>query len=114
LPEFVALSDIVAIPQRIDTITEGQMPAKLTDAMGMGKAILASRVSDIPEYLDGRGYLFEPGDVDDLQANIEKILKSPQEAADRGGKARKYFLENLTYEAMSARLATLLEGVHLR
>jgi glycosyltransferase involved in cell wall biosynthesis len=114
LPEFVALSDIVAIPQRKDPITEGQMPAKLTDAMGMGKAILASRVSDIPEYLDGRGYLFEPGDVDDLCAKLKEILAGPKEAADMGVRSREYFLKNLTYEAMSDGLAGLLESMNLR
>ena len=90
------------------------MPAKLTDAMGMGKAIVASRVSDIPEYLDGRGYLFEPGDTDDLHAKLKEILANPEEAADRGGRAREYFLENLTYEAMSDRLATLLKDFNLQ
>jgi len=109
LPKYLTLADLVVIPQRQHQISEGQMPAKLTDAMAMNTVVLASSISDIPEYLDGRGYTFEPGNVDDLRKQIQHILEHPDEAVQYAMNARKYFLDNLTYDSMAEGLRSLIE-----
>lgn len=108
LPEFLALADLVVIPQRKHLISRGQMPAKLTDAMGMAKPIVASAISDIPAYLQERGLTFEPGNVEDLQAKMHSMLSQPLESRSLGLQAREYFVRNLTYEAMSRQMQYLV------
>jgi glycosyltransferase involved in cell wall biosynthesis len=54
-PAWYAAADVVAIPQLDDAAARHQMPLKAVDAMAMGRPIVASAVSDLPELLDGCG-----------------------------------------------------------
>jgi glycosyltransferase involved in cell wall biosynthesis len=102
LPYFLAAADLIALPQRDVPESLGQMPAKLTDAMAMAKPVIASALADIPYYLQGRGLVVEPGNVDQLKAGIEWIVLHPQEAIQLGQKGREFFLDKLTLNAMLA------------
>jgi glycosyltransferase involved in cell wall biosynthesis len=62
LARWVNLPDIVCVPSRDEPGAVGQIPAKLFDAMAMGKPIIASRVNDIAHALGGTGIVVEPGD----------------------------------------------------
>ena len=78
LPELLSAADIIAIPQRRTSDSVGQIPARLFDAMSMAKPIIATRVSDIPEVLDGCGYLVDPNQPAQLAEAIEYILNHKQ------------------------------------
>jgi glycosyltransferase involved in cell wall biosynthesis len=56
MPEIVAASHVVVVPQRDTPVAKAQFPIKLTDGMAMAKPILATRVGDIPEILSETGY----------------------------------------------------------
>ena len=89
----------------------GRMPAKLTDAMAMGKIIIASALSDIPKYLDGCGLLVPP---DDEAAITEKLvwISSNRAAAEAlGRKARDRFLRDMTYDTMRATMTPVIEDL---
>ena len=107
VPEFLAMSDIVVIPQTKTRSSVGQIPAKLFDAMAMAKTIIASRVNDIPKILEGRGCLYEPGNVDELAYNIHEMLTNKNLAKEYGEKARKYSVENYSYHVMKS----VIDGV---
>ena len=81
VPRYLAAADVVAVPQRNSSDTRGQMPAKLFDAMALGRPIVSTRVSMIPEILDGCGMVVPPGDVPALRRAIEYLLDHPDEAA---------------------------------
>ena len=98
IPYYYAAMDIVVLPQENVSVSYGQMPAKLTDAMAMAKPIIASRIADIPRYLQGCGLLVEP--VDELADAIQWMCDNPDEAASLGLKARKVFEEKMTTELM--------------
>lgn len=70
---YLPLFDIFALP----SFTEG-MPITLLEAMAAGVPIVASRVGGIPELLmDGKaGLLVAPGNVDQLAASIELLMKN--------------------------------------
>jgi len=101
LPKLLAATDVVAIPQLPMLESLGQMPAKLTDAMAMGKPIIASALADIPKLLDGCGLLIEPGSAEDLLNQVRWVLANREAAREMGLRARRKFQQELTLEAMA-------------
>lgn len=92
-PELLAMADIVVIPQKKNFATIGQIPAKIFDAMAMAKPIIATNVSDLPEILDGCGWIIESGNEKQLVKTIQYILDNPGEAKKAGEKARQKCLD---------------------
>lgn len=100
VPEFVAISDLVVIPQRRNLATIGQVPAKVFDAMAMAKPIIATRVSDLPEILEGCGWIVDAENPDDLAQAVQYVLDHPDEAEEMGWKARQKCIEEYSWDAM--------------
>src|SRR5919197_4381470 len=89
VPRYLVAADVVAVPQRATTDTVGQVPAKLFDAMALGRPIVSTAVSMIPEILDGCGLVVPPGDPGALAAAIRRLLERPGEARELGASARQ-------------------------
>jgi glycosyltransferase involved in cell wall biosynthesis len=109
MPELLALSDMVVLPQRYTPVTSAQVPAKVFEAMAMAKPIIATRMSDLPEVLDGCGILVEPEDVAQLTAAIERIIADEALAVELGERARERCLQYYSWDAMEAILARVLD-----
>ena len=109
VPEFLAMADVVVIPQRRNFATMGQMPAKVFDAMAMAKPIIASNISDLPEILDGCGWIVEPENPEQLAEKIQYVLDNPEEAKAMGNKARQKCIEKYSWDAMEEILSTVFE-----
>ena len=107
VPEFLAMADVVVVPQRKSLATEGQMPAKVFDAMAMGKPIVASAVADLPYVLRDCGKIVEPGAVDEISTAIQGLLADPTGAANLGRRARQRCVEEFSWDA----LEPILTGV---
>src|SRR5438128_538237 len=88
VPRYLVAADVVAVPQRATTDTLGQVPAKLFDAMALGRPIVSTAVSMIPEILEGCGIVVEPGDGSALAGAIKHLLDHADEAATLGRRAR--------------------------
>ena len=111
LPKFLAAADILVIPQRDTSDTQGQSPAKLFDAMAMAKPIITTRVSDIPEVLGGNGYLVEPGNPVELSRTLQHVLDHPEEAREKGIRARERCIKLYDIKVMEAKLENLITGI---
>jgi glycosyltransferase involved in cell wall biosynthesis len=111
LPEYLAMADVLTIPQRDTSDTVGQMPAKIFDAMAMAKPIVSTRVSDIPEVLGDCGYLVDPGNIEQLASALTFIFSHPEEALDKGRKARQRCVELYDTKVMETRLLDLVDRV---
>jgi glycosyltransferase involved in cell wall biosynthesis len=110
LPLYAA--DIVVVPQRDEPQTMVQVPAKIVEAMGLGKAIVGTAVSDLPEYLaEGRGWIVPPSDPAALARAFDAILDDPGGAAAAGERAREWALRNVSDAAVHERLADVIERV---
>ena len=103
VPAYLGAADVVVVPQRDSSDTRGQVPAKLFDAMALGRPVVSTRVSMIPEILEGCGLLVEPGDVAGLGAAIARLLDRPEEARALGDAARRRAVERYSFEAARAR-----------
>ena len=109
VPGFLSAADVVVVPQRESSDTRGQVPAKLFDAMALGRPIVSTRVSMIPEILEGCGALVPPGDVTALAAAIGRLLDRPDEARAMGEAARRRAVESYSFESARRLLFPLVE-----
>jgi len=114
VPRYLAAADVVAVPQRYSSDTQGQTPAKLFDAMALGRPIVSTRVSMIPEILDGCGVVVPPGDVRALGQAIGYLLDHPVEAAALGQKARDRCVAEYSFTAARSTLFPLVERLMSR
>jgi glycosyltransferase involved in cell wall biosynthesis len=111
VPEFLALADIVALPQLATRTAAAQVPAKVFDAMAMGRPVVASRVSDLPEILRGCGVIVEPGDVAGLAGALRGLVDDPARARMLGLAARARFEAEYSYDAVRPRVQRLIRTV---
>jgi glycosyltransferase involved in cell wall biosynthesis len=111
VPQYLEAADVVVVPQRDTTDTRGQVPAKLFDAMALGRPLISTRVSMIPEVIAGCGLLAPPGDVPALAHAIERLLDHPEEAAALGRRARERAVERYSFASARALLFPLVQRV---
>ena len=109
VPKFLSVADLVVLPQRKLIQAEGQIPAKVFDAMAMAKPIIATNVSDLHGILDGCGLIVEPGDIDGMIQKIEWVFDFPIEAQNLGLKARQKCIENYSWDLMEERLCSVFD-----
>jgi glycosyltransferase involved in cell wall biosynthesis len=100
VPEFLIMADVVVIPQRKSLASLGQVPAKVFDAMAMAKPVIATAVSDIPEILDGCGWVVEPQRAQSLAEVIQHVFDHPEEGEQAGWKARQKCIQKYSWNAM--------------
>lgn len=110
IPRWIAAADIIAIPQKDTPATRGQMPAKVYDAMAMGKPIVATAVSDLPEVLDGCGSVVDPGSEKQLQTALRELLESEHLRVELGNRARQKCIEEYSYDAVAPRITKVIES----
>lgn len=108
MPKVLAAADVVVVPQRNDIAAQAQFPLKLTDGMAMAKPILSTKVGDIPEILDGKGYVVEPGSPDEIAEKIQWIFQHFDEAVQRGKEARERCVKHYSLYTMSDILSQLI------
>jgi len=99
LCEHVGLPDIIAIPSKDGPATQGQIPAKLFDAMALGKPIIATAVNDVPTILRDCGQVVAPEDADALASAIEMLAADQELRASLGAAARRRLVESYSFEA---------------
>lgn len=111
MPAVVAAAHAIVIPQRDTCVACAQFPMKLTDAMAMAKPILTTTVGDIPEILDGTGFLVQPSNPEELAEMLAHILRDPQAAENRGRNARERFVNSFSLGVVGPVLSAVIEAV---
>jgi glycosyltransferase involved in cell wall biosynthesis len=111
MPELLATADIVALPQTKEPKSRGYVPCKIYEAMAMAIPVISSDLCDIPEILEGCGYVVPPEDSGALQDSLEHVLAHPEEAREMGRRARQRVIERYSWEAMDQILHRVVESV---
>jgi glycosyltransferase involved in cell wall biosynthesis len=109
VPEFLAMSDMVVVPQRDNFSTKGQVPIKVLEAMAMAKPVISTAVSDIPEILQDVGWVVPPENPPQLAATIEDLLDRPEMGQEKAAKAREKCIEHYSWDAVEQVLANLFQ-----
>ncbi len=107
IPKFLSMADIIAIPQKRNLATIGQIPAKVFEAMAMAKPIIATDVCDLPEILKDCGWIVEPENPEQLAKVIQYIFDHPEEAKVMGWKAREKCIAEYSYDAIEKVLVSI-------
>ncbi len=114
VPEFLAAADVVVVPQRRSVATEGQMPAKLFDAMAMARPTVSSAVTDIPTVLGECGWVVEPDSPPSLAKAISEALGDATKAQSMGEAARHRCVELYSFDAMERALDAAFQSAGIR
>lgn len=84
------------------------------EAFALGKPVIGSRIGAIPEIIDDgkNGWLFTPGDVDDLRSKILELWSAPTRIGQMGRNALEKISTELSarrnYEAVSSLYQSLM------
>jgi len=100
IAEILAAADLVVLPQKLDPLASFQIPAKIFDAMSMAKPIIATKVSDLSNILEGCGYLIEPSRPQDLAERIKYVLDNVSESQALGQRARSKMISEYSFDKM--------------
>jgi glycosyltransferase involved in cell wall biosynthesis len=97
-------ASIFALPSH----NEG-VPMAMLEAMSRSLPVLTTPVGGIPEVIenDRNGLLVAPGNVDAIEAALERLLRSPAERERLGSAARATIAESFSLDATIERLAAL-------
>ena len=108
MPRYLGLADLVVLPLNNDLLAQTQMPCKVFEAMAMAKPIIASNVADMPQVLDGCGWIVPPDDTESLARQIGWVFAHPQEAAKFGQRARQTCVDKYRKSIVAERMKALI------
>jgi len=108
--EFLSIffnSAIVVVPEQWPNMS----PVILLESMSAGKAIVASRIGGIPEFIkDGEdGYLVEPSSSEECADKIIDLLRDNSKVDDFGEKIRRKFINNFSQDIIYKKLIKCYE-----
>lgn len=83
----------------------------LLEAASYGKCILSSDIPSNAEVVDGYGYLFKNADVDDLRAQIERLLKDSHAVLQSGKLLATRIQDEYNWDHIAARTDQLYADV---
>lgn len=106
---------IAMMPLDRTDIARAKCPAKLTDLMALGKAVVADAVGECPEYLGhGKVGLLVHGtgqkeNLHEFTTKLVGLLDDPGKVAGLGRKARETIISDYSWEKLTNRVAELYD-----
>ncbi len=88
VPSYLAAADIVVACFEDNEQQRSKSPLKIAEYMACGKAIVASRVGEVPRMLGDAGVLVEPGNAWAIAREIDALAADPARRAALGRAAR--------------------------
>ena len=112
LPELLASADVALVPMDDTLINRARGLAKLLELMALGLPIVAARVGQVGEYLDGGacGVLVAPGSAGALARGVLGLLRNRAAAEMLGSRAQQRAWQEYSWD----RLAVVAEGAYRR
>lgn len=108
VPQVVAMADACVLLQQQDALVSAfQVPAKMSDALALGVPVLTQRTPALAEFID-EGAVMEVG-PQGLTADLWRVLTNEALRAALVERARRVFLEKLSFTANAAVLRGLCE-----
>ena len=99
LDELLTNAMIFVLPSDMEGLS-----LALLDAMGAGLCVLASDIPENREAVEGAGYLFKPGDVDDLAERLRFLIANPAIRKAAGATARRRIEEDYQWPKIATEI----------
>ncbi len=107
LPALVAAGDLhVSLLDEASPVSRFQTPAKLTDALAGGLAVIGRPSPGTADILEGIGGAFAT--LDEVAAELARLLRDPAARRERGRAGRAWYERHLTVEANATALRKLV------
>lgn len=112
IPDLLAAGDVALVPLDDTLVNRCRCSVKLLDLMLAGRAIVAERVGQVPEYLaDGvSGVLLRSGDGDGLTGALVALLRDGARARALGGAAERDARGRYGWAGQMARVVRAILG----
>ncbi len=104
LDELLTHAMLLVLPSDLEGLS-----LALLDAMGAGVCVLASDVPENCELVEGSGFTFRHGDLDDLERMLRLLISEPAVRKAAAGRARDKVREHYLWN----RVAREIEGIYL-
>lgn len=115
LETYLAACDVCWLPLRDSGANRGRYPLKVNDYMAAGRPVVATDVGDLPDLVRrGQFGLVAPDQPGPLAEAVVSLLRAPEQRQKMGRLARQMAETELTWEQMSARLATFYQRLLAR
>ena len=112
IPGYLALADAFVQPGAADEFNRYRLPSKLPEFLAMGRPVVLPDCNIGHDLTDGENaLLLERGDGREIATRIEALIDDPELVARLGEGARRFALENLSWEDNSMGLARFLSRV---
>jgi glycosyltransferase involved in cell wall biosynthesis len=91
------------------------LPYSLIEALLLSKPVLGADIGGIPELvINGfTGFLFKPGDADDMRSKALMMLSDPDKLKEMGCNARTYITGLVNYDAYGEKLSKVYDSLEL-
>ncbi len=115
VPGYIAAADVVVACFEDNPQARCKSPLKLVEYLASGKAIVASRVGEVPGMVGDAGVLVPPADAPALAGAVEGLLDDPVRRAELGRRARERAEERFTWKRTARTLERAYEkAIRLR
>ncbi|MDD5285618.1 MAG: glycosyltransferase family 4 protein [Desulfuromonadaceae bacterium] len=113
LPDLLAVGDLAIYPFDDTLINRAKCPAKLTELLRSAIPVVADRVGQIPEYLapELHRLLCSPGDVQEMSARCEELLRNRPLCRELGDFGRKFILQHFRWSDSAAKLEQIYQFI---
>ena len=111
--QFYKLIDIFVVSRPDTRVTQLVTPLKPFEAMAMSRVVIASKLSALEEIIQHgiTGLLYQPGDLEDLTATIEKCIQDPALRQQLRTAACEWVLKNRTWDSVVEKTREVYERV---
>lgn len=111
MPLYLDVGELVVLPLRDTLLAQTQMPIKVFEALAMGKPVIGTAVSDLPDILDGCGWIVPPDNASALADAIAYALDHPDELEQRGIGARDKCVNEFSAGVCAERLRAIVRDL---
>lgn len=101
IPDYLSAGDVLIYPLQDTVLNRAKSPVKLLEPMAAGLPIVAHRVGQAPEFLDGTGILVEPGNLEDMARTVLALLDNTDRRKLLGGMAQTRVRECFNWDLLA-------------
>jgi glycosyltransferase involved in cell wall biosynthesis len=107
IPDYLDAGDVAVYPFADTAVNRSKCPAKLTELMRAGRAVVAHRIGMIAEYIreGDSGILCDPDDWRSMAEHVVSLLGDAERRRSLGRAAQERILGDFSWQAYGERLA---------